>query len=85
MNIDVLQGMLNNSIWTDPENESDYKFSNGNDLTINGNDHLPYSLYVSGNKILLQFGSKKSYTIEYVDDFNLNLYNGNEKIRIMPE
>ena len=85
MNIETIQGMINNSTWTNPENKHVYQFCNGRDLILDGKDHVSYSLNYSENKVVLQLGPKKKYFIEYINDFILSLYNNEEKFVIMPE
>lgn len=85
MNIETIKSMINESTWTNTESKSVYRFSSGNHLSINGKDDLQYSLNVSENKVVLELGSKKKYFIEYVNDFILNLYNGEERFSIMPD
>jgi hypothetical protein len=85
MNIETIHGMINNSTWTDKASKRVYRFANGKDLSINGKNHLEYSLNTLDNKIILELGSEKKYFVDYVNDFNLWLSNGEEKFKIMPE
>jgi len=85
MNLDVVQSMINNSTWIDPEHDRVYRFDNGKHLSINGKNHLVYSLQSTNNKIVLQLGPKDCYYVDYVNDFLLHLYNDAEKFRITPE
>lgn len=77
--------MLNNSTWVSKDNNTTFKFSNGNTLSINGKNNSHYSLSLTGKEIVIQLGAEKSYYVNYIDDFTLCLYNHNEKYRITPE
>jgi hypothetical protein len=85
MNAEVINCMLNNSTWANPEDKNIYKFSNGKELSINGKSHFKYSLNSVEDKIIIQLGYKKEYYIKYINDFTLYLYNDEEKFRIIPE
>ena len=85
MDINVIKCMIIDSTWNSPEKKVVYKFGNGNELSINGKNHLKYSINFNNNNIELQLGSEKKYNIEYVNDFVLKLYNNNESFRIMPD
>ena len=77
--------MLSNSIWKSSEKNTIYQFTNGNFLSINGKDHIPYSINSNSNMIELLIDSTTSYNIEYIDDFTLKLCNKIESFIIMPE
>jgi hypothetical protein len=85
VNIEIINKMINNSTWICPKSSNTFKFTNGKDLSINGKNHLNYTLTAVDNKIVIQIGSNKSYYVDYVNDFNLYLYNSNEKFWIVPE
>lgn len=84
MNIEIIFQMINNSTWTSSNNKYVYNFINGRDLSINGQNHQEYSLNISDDKIILQLGSSYTYYVEYINDFNLHLYNAQERFKIMP-
>jgi hypothetical protein len=77
--------MINNSTWIDPEHNRVFRFANDQHLSINGKNHLFYSLQSAENKIVLKLGPTDSYYVDYVNDFVLHLYNNDEKFRITPE
>jgi hypothetical protein len=85
MNINTINSLINNSSWTDFENRIVYNFSNGKDLEINGQNHLNYLIRCANNEIKIQLGEEKTYSVEYVNDFNIKLHNGKETIRLMPD
>ena len=85
MNAEIINGMISNSSWIDPVNKSVFKFSDGNNLIINGRNQKKYCLGYSGNKIIFQIGSSQFYYIDYINDFILNFYNEAEKFSITPE
>jgi hypothetical protein len=85
MDLDIIQGMINDSVWKNPDNEIIYQFANGKDLSINGKEPLSYKITFKDNKIQLLIGLEKSYNIEYINDFILKLCNTTESFRIMPE
>ncbi len=85
MNKEIINSMINNSTWKKSDNSVILKFSNGKDLSLNGKNHELYSINTLDDKIVIQFSSGKNYYVEYVNDFNLNLYNAEEHFRIMPE
>jgi hypothetical protein len=82
--IGIIKGMINNSTWVDPENNNVYKFFNINDLAINGENHSHYALNKRNDKIAIELGSKQVYFVEFVNDFQLIIYNNDEKFRIVP-
>lgn len=85
MNIKTINSLINNSVWSDPESRIVYDFSNGKDLSINGQNHLNYFIERINKKVEIQIGDEKRYLIEYVNDFNLKLYNEKEVIRLKPD
>ena len=84
MDISIIKGMINNSTWVDPENKTIYKFAENNELFINGKNHLHYALKKFKNQIVIKLGSKQACFVEYVNDFNLQIYNDEEIFRITP-
>jgi hypothetical protein len=84
-NVDVINSMLNDSTWSDLAKGKVYKFENGRDLCINGNNHLTYLLNGAKGKVKIKIGTLGFYFVEYVNDFTLYLYNDKEKFRLMPE
>lgn len=84
MEIEIIKGMLSNSTWIDPENQTIYKFAENNELYINGKNHLQYLLKRCNNQIVIKLGTKQKYYIEYVNDFNLQIFNDVEVFRITP-
>jgi hypothetical protein len=80
----LIERILNNSIWINPENKIVYKFSNDGVLSIEGGEYFPYSINSSNDYTELQIGAKKRYNIEYVNDFILRLHNSKENFRITP-
>jgi hypothetical protein len=85
MDKETIKYMINNSTWKNPAKKTVYKFANENALSINGENHLHYSIHSRNDKIELLIDSAKCYNIEYVNDFTLKLYNNNESFIIMPE
>ena len=85
MDIVTIKSMLNNSTWYSYEKNTSYEFFNGNSLSINGVNHLHYSIASQKDKIELQISSGIKYNVEFVNDFTLKLYNNNEAFRLMPE
>ncbi len=85
MSTEIINGMISNSSWIDPVNKSIFKFSDGNNLIINGKNQIQYSLSYSGGKIIFKCGSNQSYFVDYINDFILNFYNDLEKFSITPE
>ena len=83
--MDIINSMLNDSTWTDLTKNQVYKFENGRDLWINGNNHLTYALNSSSGKVKIKLNNFEYYYVEYVNDFTLFLYNEKEKFRLMPE
>jgi hypothetical protein len=81
----IIKSMLNDSTWKSPEKKDFYKFVNGDVLLVNGKDQFSYSIDSQNNKIVLQLGSEKTYSIEYVDDFNLKIFNNIESFSITPD
>lgn len=84
MEIDIIKKMINNSTWIDPQKQIVYKFCDNNQLCINGKTHLQYLVKKRNNKIILQLSSAKTYVIEYVNDFILQVYSKDEKFEITP-
>ena len=84
MKIEIIKGMITNSTWIDPENKTIYKFSENNELFINGKNHMHYLVKRQNNQIVIKLGSKKIYTVEYDSDFSLHVYNDEEEFRITP-
>ena len=84
MKKEIIKGMTSNSIWVDHENQTIYKFSGNNELFINGKNHLQYLLKRCNNQVVIKLGTKQKYYVEYVNDFNLNIYNDEEIFRITP-
>ena len=85
MNVETIKGMLSNSTWKDNENRTIYQFSNERDLSINGKNHLQYSISSIHGKALMHIGPDKKYTVEYINDFILKLYSNSEQLSLMPE
>ena len=85
MKISIIHSLINNSTWNTAENNLIYKFENGKDLWINGNNHMEYSLKWKKNKVQIQLENDKKYFVEFVNDFTLNFYNDSERIVIRPE
>jgi hypothetical protein len=85
MNISTIDSLLNDSTWSTTDNNLIYKFSNGKDLWINGNNHLKYSLKRKNKKVQIRLDNEKEYFVEFIDDFTLYFYNEKERIVIMPE
>ena len=84
MDLEIIKNMVSNSTWIDPEKKITYKFSENNQLHINGSSSIQYSVKKSENKIVLQLGVARQYVVEYVCDFILKLYNEEEKFEISP-
>ncbi len=84
MKEEIVKGMISNSTWIDPENKVVFKFTDDKKLTINGDTQLPYSVLTKQNKIVLKLGTTQMYHVEYVNDFQLKIYNEHEKFRIIP-
>jgi hypothetical protein len=85
MNIETIRKVINNSTWVSNENNTIFEFSNGKDLSINGKNHLQYSLSFADNRVVIQMGVIRKYYVDFINDFTLCLYNDNEKFRISPE
>jgi hypothetical protein len=85
MNKDTIYNMISNSTWVCKDNHNVFKFSSGNSLSINGKNHLQYSLIHLENRIVIQMGAEESYYVDFIDDFTLCFYNNNERFRITPE
>jgi hypothetical protein len=85
INIETIHSVIDNSTWVSNNQSSIFKFGKGNDLSINGKEKKPYSLSYDHDKIVMQMGTEESYYIDYVNDFILNFYNGNDKFRLTPE
>jgi hypothetical protein len=81
----IIESMLYDSTWESPEKKDFYKFVNGNILIVNGKDQFSYSIKSQNNKIVLQMSSKETFTIEFVNDFILNIFNNSESFRIIPD
>jgi hypothetical protein len=84
MNRTIIEGMINNSTWTNPDNNKIYKFSNGRELAINGKNHLQYSLQSLENKTVLNLENQGLFYVDYINDFNLKLYNDTEIFSLTP-
>lgn len=84
MEIEIIKGMINNSTWVNPENQTIYKFTGKNELYINGENHMRYLLKRCNNQVVIKLGSQKKYFVEYVNDFKLEIYNDKEIFRITP-
>jgi len=84
MEIEIIKGMINNSSWVNPENQTIYMFAGKNELYINGENHLRYLVKRCNKQIIIKLGSPKWYFVEYVNDFNLQIYNDEETFRITP-
>ena len=84
MKIETIKGMIDNSIWIDPENKNIYEFSIENNLIINGKNHQCYMLKNFKNQIVIVLGTKHKYFIEYVNDFSLQIHNDEEVFTIIP-
>jgi hypothetical protein len=85
VDIEIINRVIDNSVWISPESSNTFKFAKGRELIINDKNNLNYTLSTIDNKIVMQLGTNKRYYIDYVDDFTLCLYNGSEKFRIVPE
>ena len=81
----TIKCMINNSTWISHEKNTVYRFINNSHLSINGKNHLRYSINTCNNYIEIQLGSQEKYQIEYVNDFILKIFNTNESFNIMPE
>lgn len=84
MAIEIIKKMITNSTWIDPQKQVIYKFSENNQLCINGKNHLQYLVKKRNNQVVLQLGSAQMYVIEYVNDFILQVYSNEEKFVITP-
>jgi phosphodiesterase/alkaline phosphatase D-like protein len=84
MAIEIIKKMITNSTWIDPQKQVVYKFSENNQLCINGKTNLQYLVKKRNKKIILQLSSAQMYVIEYVNDFILHIYSREEKFVITP-
>jgi len=84
MEIEIITRMLNNSTWIDPNKQTVYKFSDKNQLFINGKNHIQYELKERNNQVVIKQGSSKMFVVDYVCDFILNIHNNDEKFMITP-
>jgi len=84
MKTEIIKSLINKPTWVNPENQTIYKFSSKNELYINGENHLRYLLKRCNNQIVIKLGSQKRYFVEYVNDFNLQIYNDEEIFKITP-
>lgn len=84
MKIEIIKDMINNSTWINPESQTIYKFTKNNELYINGKNHLRYLLKRCNNQVVMKLGSKQRFFIEYINDFNLQIYNDEDVFRITP-
>lgn len=84
MEIEIITRMLNNSTWIDPKKQTVYKFSENNQLFINGKNHIQYAVKKRNNQVVIKLGSSKPFVVDYVCDFILNIHNNDEKFMITP-
>lgn len=84
MELEIIKGMISNSTWIDPGKQNVYKFSDNNQLFINGKNHIQYALKKRNNQIVIKLGSSKTFVVDYVCDFILNIHSNNEKFMITP-
>jgi hypothetical protein len=40
MEVEIIKGMIHNSTWIDPQEGTIYRFSENNQLSINGENHI---------------------------------------------
>ena len=85
MKIEIIKRMIHNSTWVDTKKGTIYKFSENNQLSINGKNHIQYALKKRNNQILINLGSSKTYVVDFVCDFILNIHSNDEKITIIPD
>ena len=85
MNAETIKTMISNSTWNSNEKKTVYNFVSENAISINGKSHIPYSLNLQNDKLVLQIGTEFLYNIEYVNDFKLRLYNNSESFSIIPD
>ncbi|HEY4786263.1 MAG TPA: hypothetical protein VIH57_09440 [Bacteroidales bacterium] len=85
INRETIRKMINDSTWINNENSTLFTFSNDKDCSLNGKNHLYYSLSNVDSRIVIQIGADKSYYVDYINDFSLCFYNDNERFRITLE
>lgn len=84
MEINIIKAMIHNSTWIDSQKGTVYKFSENNQLSIDGKNHIQYALKKRNNQILIKLGPSKPFVVDYVCDFILNIHSNDEKFMITP-
>jgi hypothetical protein len=85
MDIDIINTLLNDSTWSNTDNNYVYRFANGKEVYINNSTCCNYVLNYDKNRIVILMGVAQKYYVNYINDFTLELFNTKEKFRIMPE
>jgi hypothetical protein len=85
MDIEIINSLINDSTWSTKDNTAVYRFVNGKDVYINGNNHCNYAINYVNKRIVMLLGVSKKYYVNFINDFTLELFNTKEKFRIMPE
>ena len=84
MDTQTLKEMINNSTWVSLNDNKVFKFSNNREVEINGINQLNYTLQSRNNTTILSIDNEGNYTVDYLNDFNLKLYNEAEQFYITP-
>lgn len=85
MEINIIKGMIHNSTWIDTQKGTIYSFSENNQLSIDGKNHIQYELEKRNNQFSIKLGSSKMYVVDYVCDFILNIHSNDERFTISPD
>lgn len=83
-NIDIIGKLLHYSKWVSPDSNNCFEFRNEKVILLNNKILAFYSLKQSNGKILIQI-DKTIYTVDYINDFTLRLYNTDDSFIITPE
>ena len=84
MEIEIIKRMISNSTWIDPKKNNIYRFSENDQLSINGMNNQQYSVTKSKNQIIIKLGMAKMFVVSYVCDFILKINTKEEEFIITP-